>query len=647
MHWLARAEPIRATLPAALDPRAISVSLELEDGTTRWEALANGIATRGSRRRGADYLRHPVDLAALLGAPLPPGHHHLTLEGAGPPVTALVLAAPTCPVPPRSWAAFLPLHAVRSHDDWGTGSYTDLGRLGQWAAAHGAAMVGTLPLYPALLDVQPADPSPYLPVSRLAYNELFVDPTRLPELAETPAARDLLGTASGRASPPCTTQLVEYEEVSLLKRQVLEPMARTVLGGRLPERPVRLERSPGPILSSWPTHGSERARRPGGPGEGVTALTGYHLYTQWAAHSSSSAAGRRGSTPTFRSARTLRDSTPWSPSSFMRVQGGAPPIASSPRGRIGVSARSTRGGCAKTATATSRGAGPGFPARRLPSHRPRDGPRAAVHDPAGRRSKAPTSPTGRKSSTPSCASRRTEAGRPWWARTWARCRRASPHGARRMLRTWVFQFESTAADPLPDPRPLPGRTRDARPGSVRRLPVGRRHRGAAPHGALSEGGGRGAEERDEWRRACSPSSASDRRYGRSHVGALEGCLASPRPQRGGLVLVDLEDVWGEREAQNHRGPEPGELEAASARTLDDPRRTRTSGSGALAPPGRGRMTAGPDCERQPPARGALGAGHLLVQRGHPPAPGRQLGGTPRRRAALASPSGRPTPARSV
>ena len=103
------------------------------------------------------------------------------------------------------------------------GSYADMAELGQWVGELGGSMVGALPLYPAFLD-PPADPSPYLPVSRLAYNEIFVDPTVLPELAAAPEARRLLGpTSSGAGSSVHRATLVDYETVSRLRRQVLDP----------------------------------------------------------------------------------------------------------------------------------------------------------------------------------------------------------------------------------------------------------------------------------------------------------------------------------------------------------------------------------------------------------------------------------------
>lgn len=90
----------------------------------------------------------------------------------------------------RLWGVFAPLYALRSPDLHGP-SITDLDRLGVWLDGFGGKVVATLPLLAAYLD-EPYDPSPYSPVSRRFWNETYLDVARLPELVGRPQLADWL-----------------------------------------------------------------------------------------------------------------------------------------------------------------------------------------------------------------------------------------------------------------------------------------------------------------------------------------------------------------------------------------------------------------------------------------------------------------------
>ncbi len=202
-----------------VDPAGCSLSVTYEDGRVRHERLGHLLLGRTEEHT---LLRLP----APDGGPMPPGYHDVEIEGPGFAAQALLISAPRCPEPERSWGVYMPLYALRTDADWGAGSYPDLAALGHWTRSVGGAFVAVLPLYPAFLD-EPCDPSPYLPVTRLGCNELYVDPTSLPELAAAPAARQVLASAgflervqAARRSPG-----VPYEELSRLRREVIGPLA--------------------------------------------------------------------------------------------------------------------------------------------------------------------------------------------------------------------------------------------------------------------------------------------------------------------------------------------------------------------------------------------------------------------------------------
>lgn len=138
--------------------------LELEDGSDASELLA-----------------HPT--AGLQGVGgLPFGVHKLIQGSAG----TLVISAPMRARGPEpgSWGVFAPTYALVDERHGDTGDLTSLQRLGTLAGDLGAAYVSTLPL---LADYSTRDApdtvvSPYSPVSRMWWNEAYLDITRLPEL---------------------------------------------------------------------------------------------------------------------------------------------------------------------------------------------------------------------------------------------------------------------------------------------------------------------------------------------------------------------------------------------------------------------------------------------------------------------------------
>lgn len=328
VHRTWRASSVELQLPRAIGT-GWWVGLELEDGSVH-------------RARLADLPSSSVDPVALCGGSVPPGYHRFVVEGPGLRTAALLIAAPRCPSPARGWGAFLPLHALRTEDDRGVGSFSDLAALGAWIGTAGGSMVGTLPLFPMFLE-PPIDPSPYLPVTRFGVNELYVDPTTLPELAASPEALRLLdGELRSRAGGAHRSRMVDYESASSRQRQILDAMAATLFASPSPRR-RSLEaftaarpdvvayarfRAAGEMLGrdwhAWPDAGPGRV--PDLPGS--ERAFRYHLYAQWAAEEQ--LARVAASTPLYADlpvgvhplgADTFFDAEAFTPG----VHGGAPP----------------------------------------------------------------------------------------------------------------------------------------------------------------------------------------------------------------------------------------------------------------------------------------------------------------------------------
>lgn len=333
-QWAGSPSPLLARLPPRVDPQQAWLTLSLEDGRELRQRLAS--AAVGEPVADGPVTRHRVQMGSP-SEPLPSGYHRLRLEAPGIDASALVVIAPRCPSNPRGWGAFLPLHAMRSERNWGIGSYADLADLVGWIGDHGGEWVGTLPLFPLFLDAAPVDPSPYLPVTKLGWSEIHVDPTRLPEFAETPTAVDPLASTEvqARLARARSSELVDHAEVMAVIRSILEPMARTLFAGpssRRAEFESYLDHRP--HLAAYARF---RANHSGLPDDDPAFLevVQFHLYAQWAAETQLAAATTSGTG----SGQMLYLDLPigvhpegfdplWEPTAFVKgVHGGAPPDA--------------------------------------------------------------------------------------------------------------------------------------------------------------------------------------------------------------------------------------------------------------------------------------------------------------------------------
>ena len=178
----------------------------------------------------------------LLSLPdnLPAGYHHLRVESGGRSGEALVISAPTRVFAGDGkplWGVFLPLHALQTRSSWGAGDFSDLETLAEWTAGLGGGMVATLPMLAQFLD-EPFEPSPYAPASRLFWNELYLDPRRVPELEGCAEAKSLLESPDFRKELEALhkERLVDYGRLMGLKRRVLEELARDFFAHPSPDR---------------------------------------------------------------------------------------------------------------------------------------------------------------------------------------------------------------------------------------------------------------------------------------------------------------------------------------------------------------------------------------------------------------------------
>lgn len=328
VRWSGRARRPRGEQPGmvvrvegAAGP--IEAELRLEEGDVRrWHgrpedlAAARPVTVEGVARV-VGHLPLPEEL--------PTGYHTLVLRQGTKRHESLVVVAPTRafagrvpdavsgPTWGRSWGVFAPLYAVRRHDAGdatrlGPGHIADLGDLAARIGGLGGGVVGTLPLLASFLD-EPHDPSPYAPVSRLFWNELYIDPGAAPELDGCEAARELLGSdeLARLAARLEADELVDYRAAARARRRILDALARCFFdagGAETPGYRSYLDAHPraepyARFRALVERHGAGGRGWPDEDGTGGAAdpdAVRSHLYAQWTAERQvESVAARAGS----------------------------------------------------------------------------------------------------------------------------------------------------------------------------------------------------------------------------------------------------------------------------------------------------------------------------------------------------------------
>jgi 4-alpha-glucanotransferase len=222
---------IEVRLPSRHSTTELHLRLLLEEG----DELAETVSLRDFKVTGSARLEATAStLARAVTLPweIPPGYHQLELESGERRSTTIILSAPRRAFQherDRSWGVFLPLYSLQTQDSWGAGNYGDLGRLLDWTAERGGSYTGTLPLLPAFLD-EPFLPSPYAPVSRLFWNEFYLDIPAIPEFSNSDEARQLVDSTEFQQTIAQlrSGDLVQYREGMRLRRSVLELLAAEI-----------------------------------------------------------------------------------------------------------------------------------------------------------------------------------------------------------------------------------------------------------------------------------------------------------------------------------------------------------------------------------------------------------------------------------
>ncbi|NLF31013.1 MAG: 4-alpha-glucanotransferase [Planctomycetes bacterium] len=224
VRWREAPGGVRLRLAADEAAGAFACRLHSEDGQERrWTGRLEDLPVRrGASVEGVPYVR----TALPLPDDLPAGYHHLDVDCGGRTHGTMVIVAPGrafAPPPRRVWGLFLPVHALHRQGSWGAGDLGDFKALLDWTADHGGSVVGCLPLLARAWELG-GDVSPYSPMSRLFFDEFYIDVAVAAEMSECRAALELMRSDEFQAAVRglWSADLVDYRRQMTLKRRVLE-----------------------------------------------------------------------------------------------------------------------------------------------------------------------------------------------------------------------------------------------------------------------------------------------------------------------------------------------------------------------------------------------------------------------------------------
>jgi alpha-1,4-glucan:alpha-1,4-glucan 6-glycosyltransferase/4-alpha-glucanotransferase len=258
------------TLPLRIRQREASsraeINLTLEDGKTKTFAveLDDAKLVRKIDAGNEEY----IDVEVALPSLLPHGYHRVEVRVGQRSATGNVWVAPE-----RAYGEehklgsgiFAPTYSLRSNRNEGVGDFADLGTLARFIGDKGGTTLSTLPLLPTFLD-GPHDPSPYSPVSRLFWNEIYIALDIIKGVSKVPRAAELWANAEYRATAEelRSSRTVDYLGVLTHKRRLLMELSEAAFSDPVEKKRIEEAVAARPLLVDYARFRAliERQRRP-------------------------------------------------------------------------------------------------------------------------------------------------------------------------------------------------------------------------------------------------------------------------------------------------------------------------------------------------------------------------------------------------
>lgn len=271
-----KASSLSAILPQSALTHSSRARVELENGEVFPFKTGDLKADRQIHFDGENFARVRIPVPRNL----PTGYHKFVLEIRDEILsTRLFCAQPRvgegAPEARRPrWGLFSPLYAITSARDWGIGDLGEMAQAQEFIRSQGGAFFGTLPLLPISCESSDCDPSPYSPVSRLFWNEVYLDVDALVHESKSSVALKHLQSEAfqKRLRAFRSSALVEYGEVFEAKKEILQILADEFFEAgeerRESFRSFLKERPEAESYAEFRSKGAESERR-------------YHLFTQY------------------------------------------------------------------------------------------------------------------------------------------------------------------------------------------------------------------------------------------------------------------------------------------------------------------------------------------------------------------------------
>ncbi len=187
----------------------------------------------------------------------------------------------------KSWGLFAPLYALKSQGSMGVGSFSDLSLIAEkFKPEAGLKWIGTLPILASSFDHPESEISPYSSLSRLFWNELYLDVALIAQKQGSKKTLKFLTqtTVKNKIDELNAQAYANHFESYQIKKQALEILSAEFYKTKLDQTQDYQEfLQLYPLVTSYAQFRSKNTTSNQDKNT-ATAVTNYHIYCQYQCH---------------------------------------------------------------------------------------------------------------------------------------------------------------------------------------------------------------------------------------------------------------------------------------------------------------------------------------------------------------------------